>query len=272
MADEQTADFFGGMEEMPPPVPTEQPPAAVEGFDDNDFMMDFASSETPAMAPPPPPEPENYIGEVVEDVTENATADNPFILPASDEPVASAGGNYDEPIILGDPSQYEQPPEADFATPAYDAPAPTDFAAPIILGEAPPPVLVEDDLPAPPQEPEEPSPLAKWNEQWQVTLRERKDAENALKAEHVNTARTETDAFLEERSVKLASRQSSNRTAEEEKLKSMQEDLESDNSWQRVVKLVELTQDSVEKSAEIKRMRDMLILLKNDKERAVLLS
>jgi len=251
---------------MGPPVPTEQPPQAADGFDDNDFMMDFASSETPAMAPPPPPE--NYIGEVVEDVTENATSDNPFAMPASDEPTTPFESNYDAPIILGEPSQYEQPPEADFAAPTYDAPAPTDFAAPIILGEAPPPVLVEDDLP----EPEEPSPLAKWNEQWQVTLRERKDAENALKADHVNTARSETDNFLEERSIKFASRQSSNRTAEEEKLKSMQEDLESDNSWQRVVKLVELTQDSVEKSAEIKRMRDMLILLKNDKERAVLLS
>jgi len=268
MADEQTGDFFAGMEETPPPVPTEQSPPA-EGFDDNDFMMDFASSVTPAMAPPPPPE--NYIGDVVEDVTENATAGNPFAMPASDEPIVPVESNYDEPIILGEPSQYEQPPEADFAAPAYeyDAPAPTDFAAPIILGEAPPSEFVEDDLPAP--TPEEPSPLAKWNEQWQVTLRERKDAENALKADQVNTGRAETDAFLEERSIKLSSRQSSNRTAEEEKLKSMQEDLESDNSWQRVVKLVELTQDSVEKSAEIKRMRDMLILLKNDKERAVLL-
>merc|ERR1719296_192079 len=124
-------------------------------------------------------------------------------------------------------------------------------------------------MPPPVQEPEEPSPLAKWNEQWQVTLRERKDAQNA---EMVNDARAETDKYLEERSVKLASRQTTNRTTEEEKLKAMQEDLESDNSWQRVVKLVELTQDSVEKSAVIKRMRDLLILLKNDKERAELLS
>lgn len=268
MADEQTADFFAGLDEAPPPVP-QQPPPPADTFDDNDFMMDFASS-TPATAPPPPP-PENYVGEVVED--------NAFVLPPSNEQ-APESANYDEPIILGAPTSYE---------PMYDAPAPTDYAAPpdfaapveadnsapIILGEAPPPVLVGDspeDLPAPVQEPEEPSPLAKWNEQWQVTLRERKEHENEVKAEQVNTARSETDAFLEERAVKLTSRQSNNRTAEEEKLRSMQEDLEKDNSWQRVVKMVELTQDSVEKSAEIKRMRDMLIFLKNDTERAVLLS
>jgi len=270
MADEQTGDFFAEMDQMapPPPVPTEQPPPAGDGFDD-DFMMDFAS--TPAAAPPAPPA--NYIGEV-EDASDE------------DEPVSA---NDAEPIILGDPSQYSQPPEfdapapmdyaaptdfaapMDFAAPTdYDAPAPTDYAAPIILGA--PPAVVEDDIPPPVQEPEEPSPMAKWNEQWQVTLKERKDAENALKAEMVNAARAETDKFLEERSVKLASRQTTNRTSEEDKLKAMQEDLESDNSWQRVVKLVELTQDSVEKSAEVKRMRDLLILLKNDKERAELLS
>jgi len=268
MADEQTSDYFAGMEETPPPVPQQTPPT--DTFDDNDFMMDFASSATPAMAPPPPPG--NYIGEVVEDASED---DNAFILPASDEHMPE-NENYDEPIILSEPISYEQPSyDPSSYEPVFDAPEPTDFAAPIILGEAPPPVLVEDfveDLPAPVMEPEEPSPLAKWNDQWQVTLRERKDNENTSKAEQVNTARTETDAYLEERAIKVASRQSSNRDAEEEKLRSMQEDLEQDNSWQRVVKLVELTQDSVEKSAEIKRMRDMLILLKNDKERAVLLS
>jgi len=213
--------------------------------------------------------------------------DNAFVLPPSNEP-ALESDNYDEPIILGAPTSYEPPSSyepvgdaPDFAAPT-DYAAPTDFAAPvdtdttapIILGEAPPPVFVDnpEDLPAPVLEPEEPSPLSKWNEQWQVTLRERKEHENEVKAEQVNTARAETDAFLEERAVKLSSRQSSNRTAEEEKLRSMQEDLEQDNSWQRVVKMVELTQDSVEKSAEIKRMRDMLIFLKNDTERAVLLS
>merc|ERR1719296_266397 len=222
--------------------------------------MDFAS--TPAAAPPAPPA--NYIGEVEDASVEDASVEE-------DEPVSA---NDAEPIILGDPLQYSQPSEFDAPAPMdYAAPtdfaAPTDYAEPIILGA--PPAVVEDDMPPPVQEPEEPSPLAKWNEQWQVTLRERKDAENAQKADMVNDARAETDKFLEGRSVKLASRQTTNRTTEEEKLKAMQEDLESDNSWQRVVKHVELTQDSVEKSAEIKRMRDMLILLKNDKERAVLL-
>merc|ERR1712174_145532 len=128
-----------------------------------------------------------------------------------------------------------------------------------------------EDAPEEVAAPTGPSPLAKWNDEWQVVLKERKDNENTRKAEQVNTARAEIDKFMEEHAVKLASRQSKNRVAEQEKLKSMEEDMEKDNSWERVVKLVELTQDSVEKSAEIKRMRDMLILLKNDKERATIL-
>lgn len=247
--DEQTSDFFAGMDEAPP-VPTQAPPA---DFDDNDFMMDFAAAPTPGNPPPPPPE--NYIG-----VVEDSPEDNAYVLTEGGMPPS------DEPIILGEPSSYEPMGEA----------LPPSSDAPIILGgfgDAPQPAVIEA-TPEELQEPvsNEPSPLQKWNEEWQIILKERKETENSMKAEQVNAARAETDKFMEERAAKLASRKTANRSAEEEKLKTMQDDLEKDNCWERVVKLVELTQDSVEKSAEVKRMRDMIILLKNDKDRAALLS
>jgi hypothetical protein len=63
-----------------------------------------------------------------------------------------------------------------------------------------------------------------------------------------------------------------NRSDEQQKLEDMEADLENDNSWQRVVKMVELQQDSVEGMRDSKRMIDVLIKMKNDPERAVALS
>jgi hypothetical protein len=51
----------------------------------------------------------------------------------------------------------------------------------------------------------------------------------------------------------------------------MEADLENDNSWQRVVKMVELQQDSVDGMRDSKRMIDVLIKMKNDPERALVL-
>jgi len=249
--DEQTADFFSGADisETPSDAPILMgPPPVAE--DDNDFMMDFAST------PAPPVGQTEYIGEIIdhdEGVAQDVAEDEVLILSDPNQPYDGAPAVYEE---IGD-----LPPPTNFAVPG-------GTFLPLEPTEEPPtdmPIPIEDTI-------KKESPLAKWNNEWQVILRERKDAENAAKAAQAETARKEHDMFLEELEAKRKIRMSSNRANEESKLKSMEQDLENDNSWERVVKLVELTQDSVEKSAEIKRMRDMLILLKNDKERAIKLS
>merc|ERR1712157_431545 len=157
------------------------------------------------------------------------------------------------------------PPSSDpFAAPPSDFPPSGEYAPP-----------VEGDsmaLPAPEPQEEEISPMAKWNQEWQVILRERKDAENAKKAEQVETARAELETFQNERYARRENRMAKNRTEEQNKLEAMEADLENDNSWQRVVKLVDLQQDSIDGGRDIGRMRDVMIMLKNDPQRAAVLA
>ena len=51
-------------------------------------------------------------------------------------------------------------------------------------------------------------------------------------------------------------------------LEAIEADLENDNSWQRVCKMIELSHDSAGNTEDTKRMRDVLILLKNEPARA----
>mmetsp|Transcript_15500 Transcript_15500/g.19384 ORF Transcript_15500/g.19384 Transcript_15500/m.19384 type:complete len:294 (+) Transcript_15500:165-1046(+) len=292
--DEQTADFFNPPSDLPPApagdAPIIMPPPA---GGDSDF---FGGMQTEGAD-------NGYIGEV--DATDGAPAAAPGVLVLEDPSQPTGGyssfpdeGGYSAPPDMG----YSGEQEAFAAPPAtmdaFGAPsdsmdafgAPPDsmdaFAAPPVGMDAfaAPPVgmdayapaePMQGDAPLPepePQEPAEPSPMAKWNQEWQVILKERKDAENALKAEKVEEARKEMDGFNAEREMKRESRMAKNRTAEQSKLEAMEEDLENDNSWQRVVKLVELQQDTIEGGGDISRMRDVLIMLKNDAQRAAILA
>mmetsp|Transcript_15150 Transcript_15150/g.33136 ORF Transcript_15150/g.33136 Transcript_15150/m.33136 type:complete len:207 (+) Transcript_15150:52-672(+) len=193
--------------------------------------------------------------------------------PAEDAPVAG-----DAPIILGDaPADFAAPP-ADFAAPAggdFAAPAestdpqflgdvnesvPTD--APIVLGGGEGEALA----------PSEPSPMQKWNEEWQETLKARKEAENEAKAKYLEEARVEMEKFNAEREMKRQGKMTMNREDEQAKLEAIEADLENDNSWQRVCKLVELNNDGATSGGDMKRMIDTLIALKNDPTQAATLA
>merc|ERR1712038_313052 len=114
--------------------------------------------------------------------------------------------------------------------------------------------------------------MSVWNNEWQVILKERKDEENASKAAAVEAAEAELATFQAGRETKRETRMTKNRGDEQDKLEAIEADLENDNSWQRVVKMVELNQDSAEGSQDCGRMRDVLIFLKNDSDRAAILA
>jgi hypothetical protein len=209
---------------------------------------------------------------------------NFFAAPPAEE---AAGG--EPPIVLAPPPAEEDAFAADaFAADAFAA-APSaeeDQAAylgevneapsaeePIILGGGAPEedIPAGDDLlpPAPEEEPTgEPSPMAKWNAEWQETLKVRKDEENARKAEMIEEARVALEQFQAEREQAREKAMAKNREDEQAKLEGIEADLENDNSWQRVCKLVDLQHDSTEKSQDVKRMRDVMILLKNEPTKA----
>lgn len=218
-----------------------------------------------------------------------ADDDNFFAIAPSDGAPPAA---EDTPIVLGD----APPAEGDFfgappAAPSEDhigdvnetdnafaeAPAPTDNAfvlppaeatsgdEPIVLGGD----AADADV-APPVD-TGPSPMQKWNEEWQETLKARKDEEAAKKAEMLEAARVALENFQKEREMKRENKMAKNREDEQAKLEAIEADLENDNSWQRVCKMVELSHDSTDESQDVKRMRDALIYLKNDAARAEVL-
>lgn len=194
-----------------------------------------------------PPADESNVGDVYYNNADEQTGE--FFNPPAEAPEGDA------PILLGG---YDAPPAA----------AEESFAAP-----APPGVEnvddEEEDLPAPTAMiPAESSPMAKWNEEWQQTLLARKDEENAAKSTAVEAAQKEIEAFQAEREKRRESRMAKNRSDEQEKLEAIEADLENDNSWQKVVKMIELNQDSKEGSVDTGRMRDILVLMKNEPERA----
>lgn len=230
--DEQTNEFFN-------------PPEA-------DFTGGFAS----------PPADDSQIGDVYYGDEQTGEFFNP---PAAvDELAAATGGEADgngHAIILGE------------APPVDAADASMGFAAAASNTNT----LIEDvddEDDADPAAsaaalvPAESSPMAKWNDEWQTTLLSRKDDENAAKASQLEAAQNEIAAFQAEREKRRESRMAKNRSDEQDKLEAIEADLENDNSWQRVVKMVELNQDGGEGSADTGRMKDVLVLLKNEPGRA----
>jgi hypothetical protein len=170
----------------------------------------------------------------------------------------------DAPILLG-----EEPPAFAAAPVVEDTPylgeVSEEFTtdAPIVLLGGP-----EEEEPIMMPESSEPSPMSVWNDEWQETLKTRKEEENARKAELVEEARVAMELFNTERDMKRQGKMAKNREDEQVKLEAIEADLENDNSWQRVCKMVELSHDSTLKSEDVKRMRDVLITLKNEPTRA----
>jgi Clathrin light chain len=225
--------------------------------DDNFFAVAPDSGDAPIMLGEAPPGDggDFYSSMPGEDVAPAASfigdvneTDNAFAAPSDD-----------------DMDAFGSPPDDAFA-------APPSEDAPIILGGPPPEVEDGDpeDEPAP-VVPAGPSPMQMWNDEWQETLLVRKEEDNAKKAEYLEAARVALENFQKEREMKREAKMAKNREDEQAKLEAIEADLENDNSWQKVCKLVELSHDSTDKAEDVKRMRDALIYLKNDPARAEVL-
>jgi hypothetical protein len=261
-----TDSFFATDASEPPMDAPLAPEGDFTGEEPNDGGFTFLGDAPPAEAASP------FVGDVNEaPPAEMGFADAPAEMGFADAPVdafsapqAETGydetGGYDQTGGYDDTGGYDESGGYD----AFSAPPAED--APIIL--APP---SEDEIcveTAEPPEPAEPSPMQKWNAEWLETLAARKDEENAKKAEMVEGARATKELFQKDREIKRDAKMSKNREDEQIKLEAIEADLENDNSWQRVCKMVELSHDGVDDSEDVKRMRDSLILLKNEPSRA----
>lgn len=132
------------------------------------------------------------------------------------------------------------------------------------------------------------TPMSKWNDEYQAILNQRKDEENTAKATYVAKAAEDVKAFLLEREKRREARMAKNRCDEQDKLEAIEADLENDNSWQKVVKMIDLTTAAGVESSTVKkdkddkatpiipedvsRMKDILVLMKNDPAKASAMS
>jgi Clathrin light chain len=188
--------------------------------------------------------PAAYVGDVHEGVGDmgfaGAPVDDAFASPPMEDEFAMPPAE-DAPIVLGPPipEAAEESPDV-LATVGGEDAAPEQAVATV------------------------PSAMQKFNEEWQITLAARKDEEIAKKAEHIESARVALEEFQKERELKREAKMSKNREDEQAKLEAIEADLENDNSWQRVCKLVDLSHDGAGVSEDTKRMRDLFILLKNE--------
>ena len=230
-------DFFQG-EASPADAP-------VAGNEDGGFTL-LGEAGTPA----------DDMAAFVGDVQDTADGDMGFAAVPDDMGFAAV------PDDMGFAAPQDDMTIDDSAPIILAPPADADDNVPIVLG-APP--VVEDVLePEEPATPEEPSAMKKFNEEWQETLANRKAEEDAAKAAMVEAARVGMEEFQTKAQMKRDAKMAKNREDEQAKLEAIEADLENDNSWQRVSKMVDLTQDGAEDAESTKRMRDIFIQLKNE--------
>jgi hypothetical protein len=198
-----------------------------------------------------------------------------FAMPAQQEQdVDNNDPQHDAPIILGPPD--DQPSYfggAEAMEPTYlgdvnEAPAFVSDDHPIVLMTT---ASSDEEEAAATPEAIEPSPMQTWNAEWQETLKTRKDEENDGKAALLEKAAADMEVFQSAREQRRDTKMALNRSDEQAKLEAIEADLENDNSWQRACKMIELSHDNKADAEDVKRMRDVMILLKNEPTRATAL-
>jgi hypothetical protein len=214
---------------------------------------------------------DDFFGDVTPAEEPQSGEDGGFTLlgeaEAPSDNAAAFVGDVQEPSDMG----FAAAPEDDGMMGFAAAPEPDEDMAPILLG-APPsegaplvfpnPETVEDEEALVVQS--EPSAMKKFNEEWLETLAARKAEEDASKAAMIEAARVAMEEFQTKAAMKRDAKMAKNREDEQAKLEDIEADLENDNSWQRISKMVDLTQDGAEDGEDTKRMRDIFILLKNE--------
>jgi Clathrin light chain len=223
-----------------------------------------------------PPQPKTIIMDDDDNYFASPPSDDaPIVLaPPSDDPFGGGGGDFGDFAAPADSNygDFVHAPDSNNneGTPAYLGDVNEAPAGFMMMGGDDADVLGVEDVAddEEPPVPTGPTPMQVWNEGWQALLLERKDAENSKKAELLQAAESELAAFQAEREQKREAAMRKNREDEQVKLEAIEADLENDNSWQRVCKMVELQHDSTQKSQDVKRMRDVMILLKNDPTKA----
>lgn len=249
MSDEQTNDFF-----LPPADPASAVPVDTAPVD---YTYDYNPSSAYEYDDPGSynaPDPEDGVSNMEPPASDNAALfpdENGVLVPETYD------NDNDAPIILVPPPPVEVVSDNEGVEDASKDNNSNGAA-----------ILLEDSSALVASK----SAMSAFNEEFQEVLKLRKEEENQSKAEAIAVAEKDLAVIAQQREAKREMKMSKNRSEEQSKLEAMEADLENDNSWQRVVKLVDLTQDGKESAQDTKRMREVFIVLKNDQNKAALLS
>jgi hypothetical protein len=109
----------------------------------------------------------------------------------------------------------------------------------------------------------------KFTTQWEKKLLALDDEQRAFSKNAKEEARKELEQFQEQHYKRMDATRSTNRADESAKLEQLEADLESDNAWERVGNLVDLSEvvskEAKEKKSDTGRMRVILRQLKTEK-------
>ena len=107
--------------------------------------------------------------------------------------------------------------------------------------------------------------LAQVNERNQRIVADRRAEEEARFQELKAKAEDDRNGFTNNRTDKIAIRMDTNRSEEQTLYENLEADLDSSNPWERVGKMTELRESDLKNSTDMRRMRQLLIQLKNEK-------
>ncbi len=121
-----------------------------------------------------------------------------------------------------------------------------------------------DDIPTETSTPEDSNgPLARFTVEWEKSLEAKAQEEQTVRNDAILKAKQELNQFHQDRELMREQKAKNNREAEQIKMEQVVSDLESENPWERVVNLVDIsTVDS--SSVDISRMKSIFIQMKAD--------
>ena len=120
----------------------------------------------------------------------------------------------------------------------------------------------QEDVPAPVDE-FDGAPLREFNMKFREEMEEKDRKSREAQSELRAAAKADLDSFYEQRVIKKDSKAKSNRESEAEFLKTIEEAKNVDNTWERVVSLVDVSTNPEINEKDVSRLRQILIQLKS---------
>eukprot|EP00617_Octactis_speculum_P024708 CAMPEP_0185765330 /NCGR_PEP_ID=MMETSP1174-20130828/28806_1 /TAXON_ID=35687 /ORGANISM="Dictyocha speculum, Strain CCMP1381" /LENGTH=128 /DNA_ID=CAMNT_0028448393 /DNA_START=71 /DNA_END=457 /DNA_ORIENTATION=- len=116
----------------------------------------------------------------------------------------------------------------------------------------------------PPAETFDNSKLEEFNAKWDLDLQEKDDKEKLEKETMEAKARQEHADWNAERELKRDGRSTANREEEQVLCEQIEGEIESENPWERVFKLVDLQKEHTDGRSDVNRMKGIFRKMKNE--------